>query len=298
MTQAPLYVIYTLPSARRQYDIHTVDLEPDSQEICYICYRIFNEKDDPTDTDEIPCRPLQLQPCKHLVGSECFTRMIQANMTACQICRTQVTPLSDVFPRWLQTATSWSWYTLYADYTPGYASKTGKLEIFRNLSQRLFEGRPLTFAELSRLWWFYMDSLAAWTRTVLMFALFIIATFTTTAWLTGAPFAELQIIQVLSSSGVVVPYTRIMALALDVPLMVALGFVARWRDNFAVERGPSGLEVCMLFLAARVFALAFSIVGFCAVLALNWVAYGSLTAALIWYGLKGPEGLQAPMVQR
>lgn len=278
------YVIYKLPVTRRQYNVREPTTSPSNDdESCSICYRTFHEKDDPADENEIPCAPIELRPCAHVVGSECFAKMVQAGMDCCQVCRTKVELLSNPFPDWLQTATSWSWFRLYSDYTPGHALQAGKLETFDALSRRLFDKR-LPRKETFPLWWFYMDSLSAWTRIVLIFAVLIRTTFAASEWFLGTPFVELQLFRLV---GVRLPDSRLLALWVDFPIMAALwAFTAREQTAGGSRSSPSGSGFAMLFIMARMFALLFSIKGFALLLALNWTVYGVLTALLIWHGTK------------
>ncbi|PVI05474.1 hypothetical protein DM02DRAFT_610755 [Periconia macrospinosa] len=280
------HVIYKLPAARRKYN--TRELSTTSEEgtdTCLVCYRIYCEKDDPSDIHEIACVPLQLQPCKHVIGSECFAKMVQADMDACQVCRAKIELLSNPVPAWLETASSWSWYRLFADYTPGHALKEEKLNTFNSLSKRLFD-RKLLPGETFRMWWFYMDSLSAWTRVVLIFALIIRVTFALSEWVVGTPYVELEMLRVL---GVRLPESRYLALWIDFPVMAML-FSVTVRRNAGGD-GTVGWEpFTMLFLMARMFTLLISIRGFALMLALNWFLYAVITGLLIWYGIEGNNG--------
>ncbi|KAF1961021.1 hypothetical protein CC80DRAFT_269824 [Byssothecium circinans] len=281
---ASTYAIYNLPTARRKYDIKPQDPPANDDEECIICYRTFNEKDDPSDLSEISCQPIELQPCKHIIGSQCFEKLIRANMDTCQICRAKITLLSDPFPRWLQRATSWGWYTLYVDYTPGYALKTFALVGFVDLSRRLFEEK-ITPKEAFRLWWYYMDALSGWTRTILFITLTIKTIFKISAFFLSTPFPELTILRTLGFPGV--SDSKAMALAFDVPLMFGL-----WATSTDVNFDNGGdarvwvANAALLFCIARVLSLVLSLKVFFALLVGNFLVYGALTGALIWFGME------------
>ncbi|KAF2636258.1 hypothetical protein P280DRAFT_473112 [Massarina eburnea CBS 473.64] len=279
---APPYGIYALPMTRRKYDINTQEPEPSNrEEWCSICYRPFHEKDDPSDVQEIPCQPIELQPCKHIIGSQCFARLIQANMDACQICRAKIALISDPVPQWLQYATSWSWYTLYCDYVPGHAVKVGKHDDYMRLSHRLFNDH-ITNTEGLQLWWHYMDSLSEWTRTVIKCGVLVKAAFALSALFVNTSYLELQMLRTLGFPSI--PDSRLWALGIDFPLLLATIFFAGKYDLDHVVVGTA-----LLFPFARVFVLAFTVKWFLVLLALNWMVYGVLTALLIWYGMKESE---------
>ncbi|CAI6302832.1 unnamed protein product [Periconia digitata] len=276
------HILYKLPATRRKYHVRNLSPPtpptPDNDDTCSICYRAYNEKDDPTDADETPCQPIQLLPCKHIIGSACFTKLLQADMDTCQVCRSKVDVLSNPYPAWLQKSTSWFWYKLYSDHAPGHALKNGKLGVFNHLSKKLFN-EQMSMQETGQLWWMYMDSLSAWTRIVLVFAVFVNTTFAISDWCLGTPFVELGIFRIV---GMKVPDSRVLTLWVDFPIVVGLAHYSN------IRRGAGDLSVAghaLMFIMARIFALLFSIKGFALLLAANWLAYGTLTALLIWYGL-------------
>ncbi|KAF2660368.1 hypothetical protein K491DRAFT_728553 [Lophiostoma macrostomum CBS 122681] len=49
-------------------EILTLPLSPDADSECFVCKREFGARYDPNDKTEAPCMPLQLQPCRHLIG--------------------------------------------------------------------------------------------------------------------------------------------------------------------------------------------------------------------------------------
>jgi hypothetical protein len=145
--------LWKLPAALRTYNVKhlPLDLTTASQE-CFICYRHFGDKDDPDDALEIACEPLELQPCKHIMGSGCFRKVIDMGMDTCQLCRTKIVAIDDPVPQWLQYMTSTQWFTYQIDATRGLLPKFGGTgQHFDELCEMLFQGNMELSAVLA-LW--------------------------------------------------------------------------------------------------------------------------------------------------
>jgi hypothetical protein len=134
--------LWKLPAALRTYNVKHIPLNATiaSQE-CFVCYRNFGDKDDHDDPREVACEALELQPCKHVMGSECFKKVIDMGMDTCQLCRTKIIPIDDPVPRWLQYMTSSQWFTYQIEATRGLLPRLGGTgQHFDELCERLFRG--------------------------------------------------------------------------------------------------------------------------------------------------------------
>jgi hypothetical protein len=131
-----------LPAALRTYNVTYLPLDvKTASEECFVCYRHFGDKDDPGDPREIACEAVELQPCKHVIGSECFKKVIDMGMDTCQLCRTKIIPVDDPVPQWLQYLTSSQWFRYQIDATLGLLPRLGTTrQQYDELCERLFRG--------------------------------------------------------------------------------------------------------------------------------------------------------------
>ena len=145
--------LWKLPAALRTYNVKPLplDVTTATQECC-VCYRNFGDKDDPDDAREIACEAVELQPCKHVMGSECLKKVIDMGMDTCQLCRTKIIATNDPVPQWLQYMTSSQWFTYQIEATRGLLPKLGSTgQRFDELVDRLFRG-DISIGAICTLW--------------------------------------------------------------------------------------------------------------------------------------------------
>lgn len=258
---APTPELWRLPAALRTYNVKYLDLDitTASQE-CFVCYRNFGDKDDPDDPDEIPCNPVELQPCKHVMGTECFRQLMEIGMDTCQLCRTHLTCTQDPVPAWLQYLTSSAWFTSQIDSTRSLLPKVGRNgDQFDELCQRLFRG-DLGLKGASTLLAHLLVSPVATTVNLTLLGAVVQATLSPLAWIYGNYLIEL----VAYISGLIFAIT-----------LLHLDFEAahsRWYTELLI--GLS-LKVISLVIGWKVFLmLSFIHAFFYAVVAAFLIGYG------------------------
>ena len=63
MTNPP---IYFLPAALQRYKTEAINNPQEHQ--CPLCWRVFSEKHNPSDPEEVPCRPIEIVLCHYVFG--------------------------------------------------------------------------------------------------------------------------------------------------------------------------------------------------------------------------------------
>jgi hypothetical protein len=150
MTSPP--PLYNITAAQRHYATKRVS---DPNEPYCTCWRNFGEKEDPSNLSELACRPLQLQPCHHIVGDQCFKEMRRHAMATCPMCRAPLTILQDrtsSFQKWIAESLH---VRACIDVAVECIRDSTQATNFDTLSQRLF-AEDLRLADAMELWWLYM----------------------------------------------------------------------------------------------------------------------------------------------
>jgi hypothetical protein len=255
---APTPELWKLPAALRTY---TVRYLPSDSTICgqecFVCYRNFGEKDDPDDPRELVCQPVELLPCKHVVGSECFKKVLGVGMDTCQLCRTKIRIATDPVPRWLQYMASSQWFTFQIDASRSLLPKLGQR--YDHLCEKLFSG-SLDLPAACTLWCHCMISpVASMANLCLLACLMQIFCFPF-VWLEGGN-SRFEILGV----GIGMVFTIILAITRVWP--------ARLRYN----------EV-LVGLSLRLITLVVGWTGFIALLLAHCSVYALISGMLIAYG--------------
>ncbi|KAH5432669.1 hypothetical protein HBI47_093690 [Parastagonospora nodorum] len=144
--------IYMVPEYLQQYKADPVS---DLHEPCCACWRKFGEKDDPLDANEIPCRPLRLQPCRHIVGHQCLREMKKRAISNCPMCRTPLitVPLPSI--RTAKRVADITMLRLAIDLTVRYIREYTDAGPYNALLHKLYSG-DIEFIEAPKLWWIHM----------------------------------------------------------------------------------------------------------------------------------------------
>jgi hypothetical protein len=109
MVTKPLY-LYDLPNVLRIYNTRDLSHVP-TDDHCWVCWRDYET----FERGEKPCIALQLQPCGHRVGSECFKTLCQHGIEECRLCWQSIYVIHDPvlgFVRWLVSSI---WFTKEID---------------------------------------------------------------------------------------------------------------------------------------------------------------------------------------
>lgn len=141
----------------RFHVVHAYNVPPEDND-CTVCMRTFNTRDDIL---EKPCRPYRLQPCNHLIGSECLKAAIERGLNSCPYCTIKIAHMSRAMPSWIALLLRYGKCPISpVQWLPNgrsMASKQGlnALADFDILQDELFHG-ILSFAGAVKLWQYYM----------------------------------------------------------------------------------------------------------------------------------------------
>ncbi|KAF2680543.1 hypothetical protein K458DRAFT_392889 [Lentithecium fluviatile CBS 122367] len=257
---APARELWKLPAALRTYNVISLPLDAAtaSQE-CFVCYRNFGDKDDPDDPREIVCEAVQIQPCKHIIGSECLKRVIEMGMDTCQLCRTEISIVADPVPQWLQRMTSSRWFTFQIDTTRNMLPRLGSNgRFFDDLCEDAFCGR-LGFLNACTLWCHCMVSPVASTVNLSVLALAVQVFCFPFTWLYGSLKAE----------------TAVVAVGLFITMLLSI---------LGVDSSLLRHSELLLGLSLRMITLVLGLQGFIALLSLHCGVYAVVSGLLVGYG--------------
>jgi hypothetical protein len=140
----PPRTLKELPIHLRRFAAHKAYKVPKEDNECMVCMRAFNTKDDVFNLSETPCRPYRLQPCNHLIGSECLKEMLRRGSTFCPYCTVRLGTVNPV-PRWIMYLLKDKCLISPAFWLPRaqqHATSQGRaeLESFEALQDHLFKG--------------------------------------------------------------------------------------------------------------------------------------------------------------
>jgi hypothetical protein len=121
-----------------RYAILEVEQVPAGEDKCMSCWRSFDTIEDSSDLTERPYHPVRLEPCNHLIGSHCLTKLIGRRMTNCL----QYTiPITNTSP-----ASHWITYLLiWGDYV--FSPNTWLTAV----RDTIFHFKSISFANFERL---------------------------------------------------------------------------------------------------------------------------------------------------
>src|SRR3954451_18078685 len=83
----------SLRSALKGKQSGYLKLPPHLQGDCFMCCRSYSTVNNLKNFSEIPCRPVKLFPCGHVIGYNCAARWFRryATQICCPLCRQQLT---------------------------------------------------------------------------------------------------------------------------------------------------------------------------------------------------------------
>ena len=90
-----------LPSHLQRFTATKAHNIPAEDNECILCMRAFYTKDNSFDLTETPCRPYRLQPCNHLIGSECLAELLRRGHTSCPYCTIKIGTTPFPVPAWI-----------------------------------------------------------------------------------------------------------------------------------------------------------------------------------------------------
>jgi hypothetical protein len=279
----PPRTLKDLPIHLRRFAAHKAYNVPEEDNECMVCMRTFNTKDDIFNLSETPCRPYRLQPCNHLIGSECLKEMLRRGSTSCPYCTIRLGTVNPV-PRWIMYLLKSKSPISPAYWLPRaqqHATSQGRAELgsFEALQEQLFKG-TLPFSGGVQLYWKYMVphlldavGIVAWcllTKTLFSIIEFVLSAFPAT-W--HVPRA------LLSLMGVNVGYVLSV---LNAATMMSIVYGADASDSIDM--------VYVLRSAAILLAMGnvTKLVGLKLVIVFmngDCVVYGVMVACLIWMGI-------------
>ncbi|KAF2029259.1 hypothetical protein EK21DRAFT_113153 [Setomelanomma holmii] len=159
---------------------------PADKQDCPICLQNFSTQQESSDVTESPCQPMLLHGCNHVIGGTCLTKLLQANILHCPLCRKSIERVtgSTPIPYWLcwlleTNQFPFSSVTLWIVMArPELVSETDEQQLevreFDELHLKLFM-RDLSPDERKRLWKMYMRAPSTDTPLAVVFVAGIVA---------------------------------------------------------------------------------------------------------------------------
>lgn len=157
--------IYILPTALRRYKLKTVSSPRDDQ--CPLCWRNYGTIHNTSDSTEIPCRAVQVLPCRHEFGNECVKQMKKEGIFTCPACRTALAVAPDKSLERLAWAATLAPFKFLTDCIIARMRLRSDSDIFDHLNQRLFDG-TINLLESFWLWYLYTAACFAVVLSVLL----------------------------------------------------------------------------------------------------------------------------------
>ncbi|KAF2795867.1 hypothetical protein K505DRAFT_359831 [Melanomma pulvis-pyrius CBS 109.77] len=270
------------PNVLRTYSTHLPRTAPTGH--CFVCWRDYGTKTDPHDFGEIPCHALQLQPCGHYVGSQCFKVLCRSGMSQCQLCRQPIHVLSDPIPKYMQRIVGSPWFDTISKCA-GQQEWDHNIPRHNALLWDLFRG-GLSVRQAIELWLNFARPL--WVGTCKSGVARIIGVQIASGiveWLFDVQYFELALLKAVLGSWV--PCTwRLLAIVLDVASFLGLCL----QFDGVLRRGRRYGEIlkfwacCFSFWRAITLLLTWK---GCLVLLLgNCLSYSVTAAVLIAYGVR------------
>lgn len=270
-----------LPNVLKTYNTHLLRTAPTGH--CFVCWRDYGTKTEPHDFGEIPCHALQIQPCGHYVGSQCFRDLCRSGMSQCQLCRQPIRVVSDPVPKFVQWLVGSIWFAMLSDWA-GKQKWDHDMRRHNALLWNLFRG-GLSVRQGFELWRNFAKPL--WIGTCRGGLVRIVGVQTASCiieWLFGVRYFELALLKEVFGSWF--PCTwHFLAIVLE--FAISLGFFLDLGGVLRHARQHGELfkywACCLAF--SRAAALLLTWKGCLALLLANGLAYSSTVAVLIAYGV-------------
>ncbi|KAF2251441.1 hypothetical protein BU26DRAFT_503946 [Trematosphaeria pertusa] len=292
------FALHNLTSYLRIYHVELASASVNER--CFNCWRDFNTKYEDTNPDEIPCSPVRISPCGHVIGDECLKTLFLHGIQDCQLCRKPIKVKSHGAPVLLRLAAENSWYKSQSEKAARRAEERHQAARRRNeaavpeyqqLCKHLFLGR-LTIGNAFRLWCHQMLGCLPRLRVLGIVLALELASYTL-AFLLPRPYRSF--VSPFWGSGAEASCSLLVAILVFVLGWVVYSIAALvlvvWSWNPAQVQIPVGLEneiwndtfgIVVGRLLTGVGGLSRAIT----TTIWNTVAFGAVTAALIALGMR------------
>ena len=178
--------LYSLPDLTRKFDVRIPALAPEPEEHCLVCQSKFSRSARTSTPEpelnptmavlspsrnlhvtelEETCEPIQIHPCGHYIGVECFKQLIHSGFgTHCLLCRRKIAVKSSTLNRALKFLGTLKWFKLQLDVCSEMLgnrvrSNPGRMHDEMTRLNDAFVSGTATIAQAFALWKLHMHGL-------------------------------------------------------------------------------------------------------------------------------------------
>lgn len=294
------HALHNLPSHLRTYDVEHLATLPSDAGRCFNCWRDFNTRYEDMDREEVPCAPVRIKPCGHLIGDQCLENLFLHGITDCQICRRQININHEGIPRWLKTLVEYPvfFYVSASHHARKETARFGQLRSYSKRLSDLFRGK-LGYADAVCLWCQHMAGLLPRLRTICLFAMlnafFVIPHVIVDRLLDVRGTPVEPVLPTGGSSSLYLDKAHHIATLAASAIMVLAYYSAavgltiwNWGEWLELPGDlPPLVQILRSMACMEISLYWFGVRGLVVVQLVGAMWYAGTSAALIWYGMKG-----------